>query len=115
MRKSSFLLAHKIVTPGKTGLQGLGCREVNCILDNRIGCNPVYSPGVCCPTSYRCNSPIAKFFPQIDSDLSRIKWGHGINNRKLLNMSLYGKFILFQCPLECFLTNILDIALQVRT
>nr|CAH0105063.1 unnamed protein product [Daphnia galeata] len=89
-----------VCVDGFNGLQGLGCREVNCILDNRIGCNPVYSPGVCCPTSYRCNSSIAKFFPQIDSDLSRIKWGHGINNRKLLNMSLYGKDMMIEADVS---------------
>ncbi|XP_046644331.1 uncharacterized protein LOC124329334 [Daphnia pulicaria] len=89
-----------VCVDGFSGLNSPGCHEVHCILDNRIGCNPVYTPGVCCPTSYRCNSPMAKFFPQIDSDLSRIKWGHGINSKVQLNTSLYGKDMMIEADVS---------------
>jgi hypothetical protein len=37
---------------------------------------------------------VAKFFPQIQSDLSRVKWGHGINSRAQLIQSLQGEYFL---------------------
>lgn len=85
---------------GFYGLYGPGCQEVHCILDDRIGCNPVYTPGVCCPTSYKCNSPITKVFPQIKSDLSRIKWGHGINSRIQLFKSLHGRDMMIEADVS---------------
>lgn len=39
---------------GFTGLNGPGCRETQCLIDNRVGCVPVYTDNVCCPTSYKC-------------------------------------------------------------
>ncbi|EFX79782.1 hypothetical protein DAPPUDRAFT_304363 [Daphnia pulex] len=39
---------------GFTGLNGPGCRDTQCLIDNRIGCVPVYTENVCCPTSYKC-------------------------------------------------------------
>lgn len=41
-------------TKGFNGLNGPGCRDVHCLIDNRKGCVPVYTENVCCPTSYRC-------------------------------------------------------------
>lgn len=41
---------------GFNGLEGPGCRDAHCVVDNRIGCVPVYAPGVCCPISYKCIS-----------------------------------------------------------
>ena len=36
------------------GLDEHSCREIHCLIDNRIGCVPVFTEGVCCPTSYKC-------------------------------------------------------------
>lgn len=33
---------------------------------------------------------VANFFPQIQMDLSRVKWGHGINTKAQLDQSLKG-------------------------
>ncbi|XP_057371637.1 uncharacterized protein LOC130692528 isoform X1 [Daphnia carinata] len=85
---------------GFYGLFGPGCQEVHCILDDRIGCTPVYTPGICCPTSYKCNSPITEVFPQIKSDLSRIKWGHGINSRIQLYKSLHGRDMMIEADVS---------------
>lgn len=43
------------------GLDGPGCREVHCVIDNRIGCVPVYVSGVCCPIGYKCRKYIHWF------------------------------------------------------
>ena len=40
--------------PGFNGLNENSCREIHCVVDNRIGCVPVYVDGVCCPISYKC-------------------------------------------------------------
>jgi hypothetical protein len=37
---------------------------------------------------------VAKFFPQIQSDLSRVKWGHGVNSKVQLTQSLQGEYSL---------------------
>jgi len=39
---------------GFKGLNEHSCREIHCVVDNRIGCVPVYVEGVCCPISYKC-------------------------------------------------------------
>ena len=36
---------------------------------------------------------VQDYFPHIKSDLSLIKWGHGINSKRLLQKSLDGKLI----------------------
>lgn len=46
---------------------------------------------------------VAEFFPQIQSDLSRVKWGHGINSKIHLSRSLQGiKVCQYKFP-NCFL------------
>ena len=50
----NFHLVEIILTPSYTGLNGKGCRDTHCLVDNRVGCVPVYTENVCCPTSYKC-------------------------------------------------------------
>lgn len=35
-------------------MDGPGCRDAHCVIENRIGCVPVYVSGVCCPINYKC-------------------------------------------------------------
>jgi hypothetical protein len=37
---------------------------------------------------------VAKFFPQIQSDLSRVKWGHGVNSKAQLSQTLQGGYLI---------------------
>ena len=43
---------------------------------------------------------VANFFPQIQSDLSRVKWGHGINSKIQLSRSLQGMLLLINYPIQ---------------
>ncbi|XP_057367501.1 protein FAM151B-like [Daphnia carinata] len=43
---------------------------------------------------------VAKFFPQIQSDLSRVKWGHGVNSRGQLFQSLQGNDMMIEADVS---------------
>lgn len=42
------------------------------------------------PTTSQAMPSVATFFPQIQKDLSRVKWGHGVNSREQLSQSIKG-------------------------
>lgn len=52
---------------------------------------------------------VADFYPEIQNDLTRVKWAHGVDSKKKLNRALQGKtninmFKIFIVQiLRCFL------------
>ncbi|XP_046653290.1 protein FAM151B-like [Daphnia pulicaria] len=43
---------------------------------------------------------VAKFFPQIQSDLSRVKWGHGVNSKAQLSQTLQGTDMMIEADVS---------------
>lgn len=43
----------------KKGLDGPGCRDIHCLVDNRIDSVPIYTKNVCCPTGYKRSNTLS--------------------------------------------------------